>query len=117
MVHWSLAMEEKLGSLLTLSNMVWMNGCPNGIQPLQLVFQGSFIFTSWETWKKSQEVLKAVHTKLCWAHTYMWMVWHSDVSSLLSRTSGYLSESLEETSNLHVAWKDSKITKYNFQNL
>ena len=36
----------------------------------------------------------------------MWMVWHSDVSSLLSRTSRYSSESLEETSILDVAWNE-----------
>ena len=83
-----------------------MEGCPNGIQPLRLVSQGSLIFTSQETWNKSQEVLKAVHTELCWTHTRMWMVWHSDVSSLLSRTSRYSSESLEETSILDVAWNE-----------
>lgn len=33
------------------------------------------------------------------------MIWHSDVSSLLSKTSRYTYESVEETSNLDAAWQ------------
>ncbi|KAG0149677.1 hypothetical protein CROQUDRAFT_131077 [Cronartium quercuum f. sp. fusiforme G11] len=60
----------------------------------------------WETWKKSQEVLEAVWAVIFWAHTCMWRIWHSDVLPPPSRTSRYSSESLEETSNSDVAWKE-----------
>ncbi len=70
-----------------------------------MVFCGNVIFTSPERWKESQEVLKAVHNELQSTLTRLWMIWHSDVSSLLSKTSRYTYESVEETSNLDAAWQ------------
>ena len=70
-----------------------------------MVFCGNVIFTSPERWKESQEVLKAVHNELQSTLTRLWMIWHSDVSSLFSKTSRYTYESVEETSNLDAAWQ------------
>ena len=66
----------------------------------------NFIFASPERWIEIQEVLKAVHNELQSTLTGLWMVWHSDVSLILSKTSRYTYESVEETSNLDAAWQE-----------
>ena len=70
-----------------------------------MVFRGEVIFSSSENWKTSQDVLKIVHRELSMAHIRLCMVWNSDVSTLLSRTSTFSLERVDQSLYLNQCWK------------
>ena len=69
-----------------------------------MVFWGEVISSSSKNWK-SQEVLKIVNCELSMAHIWLCMVWNSDVSTLLSRTSTFSLERVDQSLYLNQCWK------------
>lgn len=97
--------QSPLAPLLISSiDVAWANGCPNGVKPIRLVHRHGLI--SSQIWNSSQEVLKAAPSSLCSRYIRMWMVWHTNVPTLLQRTAKYSFESVESNSSSESCWRE-----------
>ncbi|KAH9820209.1 hypothetical protein DFH28DRAFT_885573, partial [Melampsora americana] len=90
MMRWGLEMDEKLSALFELSQIEWVDSCPDDRRPLQWVIRSGVVSRS--TWKTSQEVLKGLHRQLTMKYCRTLMVWNTHLPSLLQRTSLFSSE-------------------------
>ncbi|KAH9811435.1 hypothetical protein DFH28DRAFT_900891, partial [Melampsora americana] len=81
----------------------WVGGCPEDQRPLQWVIHTGVVSRS--TWKTSQAVLKGLHRQLIMQYCRTWMVWNTNLPSLLRRTSQYSMEPFERVEILALKWE------------
>ncbi|KAH9821527.1 hypothetical protein DFH28DRAFT_882524, partial [Melampsora americana] len=103
MARSALLTKERLAGLLTLSQIPWIDGCPNGRQPLELVQRTGFI--SRLSWELSQKVLKSLHSQLAMKLCRVWMVRNSRLPALIWNTARNSTESAESIELLMLKWK------------
>ncbi|KAH9819280.1 hypothetical protein DFH28DRAFT_887071, partial [Melampsora americana] len=103
MVRFALKTEEKLTALLELSELGWVDGCPDGKRPVELVLKSGLVSKS--SWELSQKVLKALHNRLTRKSCRTWMVWNSSLPFLLQTTAQYSAESIQSVEMLVSKWK------------
>lgn len=82
--------------------VAWVDGCPNGQRPVELVQRSGLI--SKASWEMSQAVLKALHSELVMKYCRTWLIWNSQIPSLIQRTAQYSANSVEEVSSLVSKW-------------
>ncbi|KAH9808291.1 hypothetical protein DFH28DRAFT_910366, partial [Melampsora americana] len=82
--------------------VAWVEGGPLERRPLELVLCNGLV--SRANWESSQKVLKALHSNLSLKFCRTWMVWHTDLPSLLQTTSGFGNESPQSVGTLASKW-------------
>ncbi|KAH9809780.1 hypothetical protein DFH28DRAFT_904187, partial [Melampsora americana] len=103
MARSALLTEERLAGLLALSEMSWIDGCPNGKRPIELIQRSGLVSRS--SWELSQKVLKSLHSRLAMKSCGTWMIWNSQIPSLIQTTARYSTESVESIEMLRSKWK------------
>ncbi|KAH9817965.1 hypothetical protein DFH28DRAFT_888738 [Melampsora americana] len=84
--------------------VAWVDGCPNGTRPVELVAQGGIV--SKASWEKSQKVLETLYIWLILKNCRTWMVWDTHLPLLLVKTRQYSSKTPENIDILRLNWQN-----------